>query len=107
MTALARLNDLDSRSWSTATWSAPLMTQLVLALVIIAVWLMGKAIPGTSGVILFLASAAVVFVLCALATFALVRSESSRARGIALSVVGSYAVVVVGGVVYGFWVLRW
>ena len=106
MTALARLHDLDSRAWSAATWSAPLMTQLVLALIIATSWLLGKSFPG-SGAVLFVVSAAAVFVLCAVVTVVLIRSGSSRARGIALSVAGSYAVVFVGGVVYGFWILGW
>jgi len=106
MTALARLHDLDSRAWSAATWSAPLMTQLVLALIIATSWLLGTSFPG-SGAVLFVVSAAAVFVLCAVVTVVLIRSPSSRARGIALSVAGSFAVVVVGGVVYGFWIIGW
>ena len=47
MTVLARFNGLDSRVWSTATWSAPFTTQLVLALVIATSWLLGKWLPGT------------------------------------------------------------
>lgn len=106
MTALARLRDLDSRAWSTATWSAPLMTQLVLALIIVVSWVLGKFFPG-SGAVLFLASAAAAFVVCAVVAVSLAQSKSSRAHGIALSVVGSYAVVLVGGIIYGFWILRW
>jgi hypothetical protein len=107
MTALARLNDLDARVWSTATWSAPLMTNVLLALVIVASWLLGRLLPGSGAVVLFLMSAAAVLLVCAVMTTLLARSTSSRARGIALSVVGSYAVVLVGALVYGFWVLRW
>ena len=106
MTALARLHDLDSRAWSAATWSAPLMTQLVLALIIATSWLLGKSFPG-SGAVLFGVSAAAVFVLCAAVAVVLVRSPSSRVRGLALSTAGSYAVVLVGGAIYGFWILGW
>ncbi|BBY17725.1 hypothetical protein MLIT_33170 [Mycolicibacterium litorale] len=107
MTALTRLNNLDSRAWSTATWSAPFVTQLVLALVIVTSWLLGKWHPGTNGAILFLISAAVVFVLGAVLCAALTRSASARARGLALSLAGSFAVVLVGGLVYGLWILAW
>ena len=107
MTALARLNELDPRVWSTATWSAPLMTNLVLAVVIVTSWLLGKLLPGSGAVLLFLLSAAAVLLLCAVLTTLLARSTSARARGIALSVAGSYAVVLVGGLVYGFWILQW
>lgn len=103
MTALARLNGLDSRVWSTATWSSPFTTQLVLALVIVTSWLLGRWLPGTGAVVLFVAGAAVTFVLCAVLT----KSASSRARGLALSVAGSFVVVLVGGFVYGFWILAW
>ncbi len=107
MTALARLDGLDARVWSTATWSAPLVTNLLLALVIVASWLLGKALPGSGAVVLFLLSAAAVLLVCAVTAAVLVRSPSSRPRGIALSVVGSYAVVLVGGLIYGFWILQW
>lgn len=107
MTALARPNGQDSRVWSTATWSAPLTTQLVLALVIVTSWLLGKWFPGTGAVVLFVAGAGAAFLLCAGITFLLARSSSSRARGIALGVVGSYAVVLVGGLLYGLWILAW
>ena len=107
MTALARLNGLDQRVWSTATWSAPLITNVLLALVIVASWLLGRWWPGSGAVVLFLLGAAVVLIVCAVITAILARSTSSRARGVAMSVVGSYAVVLVGGLVYGFGILQW
>jgi hypothetical protein len=107
MTAVARLNQLDSRAWRTATWLAPVLTQLLLALVIVTSWLVGKWFPGTRAVVLFLVGAAVTSVLCAGAAAALFRSTSSRAQGIALSLGGCFAVVLVGGLVYGFWSLAW
>lgn len=97
---------LDSRAWATATWSAPLVAQLILALLIASAWLLGKWFPGPA-LPLFAASAAGVFVLCAVATFVLIRSTSSRARGMALSVAGSYVVVLVGATLYGIWMLPW
>lgn len=103
----SRLRDLDSRAWSVATWLAPLMTQIVLALVIVGSWLLGKWFPGTAGAVLFLAGAAATFIVCALAVLVLARSRTPRARGIALSIAGSYAVVVVGGVIYGLWIIQW
>lgn len=107
MTTLARLHGLASSAWSTATWSAPFVTQFVLALVIVTSWLLGKRFPGADAVVLFAVSAVVVFLLCAGITLLLARSSSSRAHGIALGVAGSYAVVLGGGLVYGFWILAW
>ena len=106
MTTRKRLNGLDSRAWATATWSAPLVTQLILAVLVTSAWLLGKWFPGPA-LPLFAASAVGVFVLCAVATFVLIRSTSSRARGMALSVAGSYVVVLVGATVYGIWMLQW
>ncbi|KUI34683.1 hypothetical protein AU195_09170 [Mycobacterium sp. IS-1496] len=107
MTALARLNDVDYRTWSTATWSAPFITQLVLALVIVTSWLLGRWFPGTAPVVLFVVSSGAVFLLCAVLFTLLIKLASSRARGVALSVAGSFAVVLTGGLVYGFWILAW
>ncbi|BCI51607.1 hypothetical protein NIIDNTM18_08850 [Mycolicibacterium litorale] len=107
MTALARLHGLDTRVWSTATWSSPFVTQLVLALVIVMSWLLGKWFPGTGAVVLFAVSAVVVFLLCTVLSAVLIRSTSPRAYGVALSVAGSFAVALTGGLVYGFWILAW
>ena len=107
MTALARLNGMDSRAWSTATWSAVLLTQLVLALIITISWLLGKQFPGTPGFGLFLVSAAALLPLCVVSSGLLIRSASSRAHGLAVSIVGSYAVVLVGGTAYGVWISGW
>ena len=106
MTTSTHLGSLDSRAWATATWSAPLVTQLILALLIASAWVLGKWFPGPA-LPLFATSAAGVFVLCAVATFVLIRSTSSRARGMALSVAGSYVVVLGGATVYGIWMLQW
>ncbi|MCG7578819.1 hypothetical protein [Mycolicibacterium sp. OfavD-34-C] len=106
MTTSTHLDGLDARAWATATWSAPLVTQLVLALLIASAWVLGKWFPGPA-LPLFATSAAGVFVLCAVATFVLIRSTSSRAHGMALSVAGSYVVVLVGATVYGIWMLQW
>lgn len=106
MTTSTHLGSLDSRVWATATWSAPLVTQLILALLIASAWLLGKWFPGPA-LPLFATSAVGVFVLCAVAMFVLIRSTSPRARGMALSVAGSYVVVLVGATLYGIWMLQW
>ena len=106
MTTSTRLGSLDSRAWATATWSAPLITQLILAALIASAWLLGKWFPGPA-LPLFAVSAIGVLVLCAAATFILMRSTSPRARGVAVSVAGSYVVVLVGAAVYGIWMLPW
>lgn len=104
MTTLTRMRSLDSRAWTTATWSAPILTQIVLAIFIAAAWLLGKWFPGPA-LLLLAGSAGIVLLLCAGTAFILMRSTSSRAQGMALSVAGSYMVVLVGAVLYGIWIL--
>lgn len=106
MTTSPRLSGLDSRAWAAATWSAPLMAQLILAVLIASAWLLGKWFPG-SALVLFSVSAVGVLALCAAATLVLFRSASSWAHGLALSVSGSYVVVLTGAAVYGFWMVQW
>lgn len=106
MTTFAHLRGLDSRTWCTATWLVPLTTQVVLALVIMTSWLLGKWFPGAGGVPLFFASVAVVFSLCVMAVIVLARSSMSRAQGVALSIIGAYVVMLIGGGLYGFWITR-
>lgn len=106
MTTFARLRGLDSGTWRTATWMAPLSTQVILALIIVTSWLR-KWFPGTGPVPLLLVSAAAVLSLCVVAVIVLARSATSRAQGVALSIAGAYTVVLVGAAAYGVWILRW
>lgn len=106
MTTIARLRSLDTRGRRAATWFAPFVTQLVLALVIVTAWLLGKWFPGAGAVPLVLVSLAAILPVCAVAAFVLGQSANRRAQGAAVSIVGAYAVVFVGVAVYAGWILR-
>ncbi|MEZ0339878.1 hypothetical protein ACAG25_07835 [Mycobacterium sp. pV006] len=106
MTIIERLCGLDSRAWSTATWLAPLITQLILAFVIVIAWLLGRWFPGTGAVPLLLVGLAATFSVCAITAFILAQSATARTQGAAVSIVGAFAIVVVGVAVYAVWVLR-
>ena len=93
--------------WRTATWSAPLLTQVILGLVLVIAWWVGKWYPGTSGLVLLLIGAGALFLVCASLSGLLMRSTSPSAQGVAFGLIGSYAIVVVGGAIYGFWILQW
>lgn len=105
MPSLARLRDVDSQYWSTATWATPFITQVVLAVGIVAAWLVGKRLH--NGLVVFLISTAITALIAAATAALLLRSASPRARGVALSILGTSAIVFVGGLVYGVWILRW
>jgi hypothetical protein len=83
------------------------VTQLLVALVVATSWVVGKVFVDVPGIPQFLWAAAVVLLVSAATCGVLLRSASSRARGVALSIAGSYVVVFLGGTVYGFWVLQW
>ncbi|ODQ90902.1 hypothetical protein BHQ18_09345 [Mycolicibacterium flavescens] len=96
-----------STVWRIATWAAPVLTQLILGFVLAVAWLVGKWLPGTSGLVLFLIGAGVTFLVSAAVSSLLIRSAAARERGLAYAVLGSYAVVLIGGAIYGFWILQW
>lgn len=96
-----------TKAWSTATWSAPVVVQLILALVIVISWRLGKALTGIHGPVQFLLAAAIVALLSAAVSVPLLRSGSPRARGLGLSIAASYAVVFFAIVVFGYWILEW
>lgn len=104
---LARLRGVDSRVWATATWLAPVTTQVVLALAIAASWLCGTWFPGAPAILQFVGGSVAVFLMCAVTAIALARSATPRAQGVAVSIAGGYAVVLVGALLYGFWILGW
>lgn len=107
MPALARPSDLDARAWSTATWTAPFITQLVLGVMFAAWWLLGQRPFELHGSALLLAIAVILSLPGGLTTVLLLTSQSSRARGLAISIAGSCAVVLLGGIVYSPWIIRW
>jgi hypothetical protein len=90
--------------------SAPFVVQFVLGLLLATMWALGKA-PFTTesghGERGWMLTASVITTLVSLAVAAaLLRSPSPRNRGVALSVAGSSAVVLIGGIVYAYLVLR-
>lgn len=107
MTSSGRLRGVDARAWATATWLAPLTTQVILALVILTSWTFGKWFLGSAALLQFLVGAAVVLIVCAVIAIPLGRAGTPLAHGIAVSIAGGYAVVIVGGLLYGFWIMRW
>jgi hypothetical protein len=107
VTFTSRVRDLSSTAWASATWATPFVTQILLAMVIACSWLLGKVFVGAHGGLLFLFGAAAVLIPSGLAAIALRRSASPRANGLALSIAGSYSVVLVGGLLYGVWIGQW
>lgn len=111
MPTFVRPHDLDARAWRTATWSAPFVIQLVLGLLLVALWLLGKWPYAThsahAGERTWMLTATAITTLASLVTSALLmRSPSARHRGLSLSLAGSSAVVVLGGILFAFLVLR-
>ncbi len=111
MPSVARIRDLDAPARRTATWSAPFVIQLVLAALLILMWLLGKWPFAThsayGGERAWLITATAITTLVSLAiSGVLLASRSSRRRGLALSVAGSAAVVLIGAVIYAFVIFR-
>jgi hypothetical protein len=103
MPSIAQLRDLDSHTWRTATWSAPFTVELVVGAMVIVLWLLGKTeyffAPDRAW---FLTGTVITAVVSALTSGLLLTSSSSRVRGLGLSVAGSTAVVLAGGIIVAF-----
>jgi hypothetical protein len=92
----------NERVWRVATLSGPIVIQLVLGVLLIAMWLLGKSsgaldTRGSESAI----SATAIGITCILSLAAvgvLVTRASSLARGIGLSVAASALIVLIGGV---------
>lgn len=100
---------LDQRVWTVATWSTPFVIQLVTGAVLIAWWLIGRWTPiqpntsaGTRETLLTAIGIAVVVFMAVAA--ALVTRRSSTTRGIGLGTAASAAIILIGGVIYAFWI---
>lgn len=110
MPAFPRVRDLDTRAWRTATLSAPFAVQLVLGLLLVAMWALGKGPftteSGHSERAMMIAAAGVAALVSLLFSAVLLTSPSARNRGLSLSIAGSAVVVLIGGAFYAYLILR-
>ena len=110
MPSVARIRHLDTQAWRTATWSAPFVVQLVVAALLILMWLLGKwpfaqhSTFEAERALLLTATGIAALGSLAISGVLLLTSRSSRGRGLAVSLAGSATVVLIGGVIYAFWV---
>lgn len=100
---------LDDRVWSVATRSSPIVIQFVLAVLLVATWLLGRW-PLISNIVdapraEVLVATGIAVVISVGVAAALFRRDSSMARGIGLSTAASAAVVLIGAIPYACWLL--
>jgi hypothetical protein len=107
MTSSPRFRNVDARVWSTATWAAPFTIQVVLGVAIAISWLLGKNVSNLHGFAQYATGMVATLLLSAAVSAPLFMSRSPRAQGVAISIAGSFAISVIGGVLYGFWIIGW
>ncbi|WP_231996385.1 hypothetical protein [Mycobacterium scrofulaceum] len=105
------MNFFDTRAWRTATWSAPFVVQVILAMLLVAMWLLGKWPFYTHNAYTgerewMLTATVVTTIVSLLFGAALLRSPSPRSRGLGISTLSCSAVVLAGGTIFAFLVLR-
>jgi hypothetical protein len=110
MPSFPRVRDLDTQTWRTATLSAPFVVQIVLGFLLLAVWALGNGLfkteSGHSERVLLLTATLITTLTSLVFSVVLLMSPSPRRRGLSLSLAGSSAVVLVGGTIYAYLVLR-
>ncbi|WP_232068786.1 hypothetical protein [Mycobacterium mantenii] len=93
-----------------ATLSAPFVVQIVLGLLLVTMWALGKGPFMTERGHTersWMLIAVVITTVVSLALAAVLgKSPSPRNRGIALSIAGSSATVLIGGIIFAYLVLR-
>ncbi|MEO6793914.1 MAG: hypothetical protein ABI253_08625 [Mycobacterium sp.] len=107
---LARIRDGDPDFWRTATRSAPLVVQVVLAAVIGIGWLLLSGCALSYGTAFhYLATAALIVPTAAALVIGAVmlRAESPRRHGVGLAVGGSAVVIFISGLAYALIFLPW
>nr|WP_244168747.1 hypothetical protein [Mycobacterium malmoense] len=111
MSASTRTKFFDARAWRTATWSSPFVVQLILGMLLVAMWLLGKWPFDThsayAGERAWMLTATVITAVVSLVVgAALLKSGSPRNRGLGISVISCSAVVLAGGTIFAHLVLR-
>lgn len=100
---------LDPRVWRTATWTMPFVTQLVLGIDILALWLLGKTghfAHSRERAWFMTGAVATAVILAPIAGLLFFSSRSARIRGTALALAGSSALVLIGCSVFAYRLLR-
>lgn len=96
---------VSSDPWRIATWSVPLVFQLVLTLFLSTTWAARKwVLVGDTYRTIISAGAAVSTVFALVISIALVKARSSRLRGFGLAVAGSAAAVLTCWIIAAFWI---
>lgn len=96
-----------SDTWRTATWSVPLVFQLVLTLFLATTWAAGKwvFVGDTHRTLMSMSAGAATSTVVALViSIVLFKAPSSRLRGVGLAVAGSAAAVLIGWLLAAFWI---
>lgn len=110
MPSIPRISDLDAGAWRTATLSTPFVVQIALGLELLAMWALGKGAftteSGRSERAWMLAATVITTLVALGASVLLLRSSSPRNRGLGLSVAASAVVIIVGGTIYAYLILR-
>ena len=106
-----RATPLDAGAWRTATWSAPLVVQLILAMLLVAMWLLGKwpfeTHSAYAGERTWMLTSTVITTLVALLIgVAFLRSPSPRNCGLGVSIASCSVVVLAGGTLFAYIFLR-
>ena len=101
------LRHVDERVWRSATWASPFTIQVVLGCVVGISWLAGKYSGSPHGFGQFAIGAVATVLLSAAISAALFAKGSLRTQGVAISIIGSVVVALVGATAYGFWVIGW
>ena len=109
--SFARVADLDARDWRTATWSALFIVQLLLGVLLVVMWLLGKwpfaAHSPHGGERAWMMTSTAITTLASLGiSVGLLGSQSSRHRALGLSLACSSVVVLIGGMLSAYLVLR-
>lgn len=96
---------ISSDTWRTATWSVPLIFQLVMTLFLSTTWAAGKwVLDGATFRTTMSSGAATSTVIALVISIVLLKDRSPRWRGVGLAVAGSAAAVLIGWMVAAFWI---
>ncbi|KAA0098932.1 hypothetical protein CIW49_13735 [Mycolicibacterium sp. P1-18] len=107
MTTFPSFRIRDESVWRTATWAAPFAIQVILGVAVAISWLLGKYWSNLHGVGQFSLGAGATVLLSAAVSAALLARRTPASQGIAISIVGSCLVAVVGAVIFGSWIIGW
>lgn len=107
MSAVVRLRDLDPHSWVIASWLAPLVAPLLVDVLLVTFWLLGKwPLLDRHEFALFVTAVILDVVVLMAVALLMLKSHSPPVQGWSICIAGTSAIIFIGGLAFAIVIIK-